>query len=565
LDRLLTQKEVVFIFVITFLISFVVIGFFYDNFSSDFNLSPFSLGGGTATRVTSGQSGIDRVPATPPGIPQNFIATLGQEQIGLSWSASMGQVDGYNIYKDSQSQFANPVWIGNVSGSDLDFVDIEMFMGETAFYAVTAFNSAGESGYSVVRQGRVNANYGMRWSYPSDGSWLAELVTFGNNDGNAFTQYGPQGNHEVLFDSQDLGIAGPLFDYTDNHLDPHLVRSISASANSDVYVSMALIMNYSNDPNYGEVILEKFSSSSIGSNVPDWKRTIPSQFFNGDENFGVKVSDDGSKILVWIWNSQTSNIDYYVINSQSPSQTLSPLGSVSGLSQSSFATVSGDLTRGVFVFPYSSVKLVDFNSGVEKTIFTIARFVSGADLTFDGSTIGFVKNSHPQVSDAELYLYSFQGNDFAELNRILIPSDVKYGDLKLSADGSRVVYVYFNKGQSSPYIAGVVAADTNNPSQAVYQHEYLVDSSLGNYVSSLSINDAGTKAAVGYWGDEFDQTSEIKIHNFVSQGIDAEFFTVGSVNGLDMSSNGAQIVVALKGGHAGEWGGSGEINAYDLP
>jgi len=56
LDRLLTQKEVVFIFVITFLISFVVIGFFYDNFSSDFNLSP-SRGRGLA-EISNEQSSV---------------------------------------------------------------------------------------------------------------------------------------------------------------------------------------------------------------------------------------------------------------------------------------------------------------------------------------------------------------------------------------------------------------------------------------------------------------------------------------------------------------------------
>ena len=79
LNRKLTRSEVIFIFILASFVSFITIGLLLDNLLASSNLSPFSLGGGTATRVTSGQGGMARVPTTPPGIPGNVAASLGAE------------------------------------------------------------------------------------------------------------------------------------------------------------------------------------------------------------------------------------------------------------------------------------------------------------------------------------------------------------------------------------------------------------------------------------------------------------------------------------------------------
>jgi len=560
LNRKLTRSEVIFIFILASFVSFITIGLLLDNLLASSNLSPFSLGGGTATRVTSGQGGMARVPTTPPGIPGNVAASLGAEQIIVSWDSPVGQVDGYNIYKDSQSQFTSPVFVGSVSGSDLDFVDIEMFMGETAFYAVTAFNSAGESGYSVVRQGRVNANYGMRWQYPGDVSWIAELVTFGNNDERVFTHYGSFVSRDVLFSSADFGIATPLMDYNNGQTDADIYPHISAAKNSDEFASIYLQIN--NYP-YGQVVLEKFSSNSITSGGPDWQKIIPSSFFHTGTGpvYGVKVSDDGSQLLVWIANSQTTSMDYYIYDSLG---NLQSQGSVSSVGSNAEVMISGDLTKAILIENPVSVKLVDLPTGTQKTILTF-RIVYGRDITSDGSHIVFVKNTHPQTSDAELFIYSFQGGNFVELSRTSIPSNVNYYDIVLSDDGSRAVYSYAANEAASPHLVGVVGIDTVNPSQDLMRYEYSSLGSLGNTVTDISMDNLGTRFVAGYWGDESDETSEIKVFEMNQNNPLVEFFTLGSVLKLGISGDGTKITAGIAGDHTQISNHAGEINVYDLP
>jgi len=560
LEKRLTRSEVIFIFVITVFVSFITIGLLLDNLLAASNLSPFSLGGGAATRAGS-SARVANVPTTPPGIPSGLVASLGQEQIILSWNVAPGFVSGYQIYKSNDSNvLQNGVLVGTVSGSDLDFVDVGAFMGEAAWYGVRAFNAAGKSGLSNVDQGQVNANFGLRWSYPSDGSWIAEFVTLGNNDLNTFTHYGSFVSHDVLLSSLDLGIATPLMDYNNGQTDADIYPHISAAKNSDEFASIYLQIN--NYP-YGQVVLEKFSSNSITSGSSDWQKIIPSSFFHTGSGpiFGVKVSDDGSKLLVWVGNIQTTSMDYYIYDSAG---NLQSQGSVSSVGSNALMKVSGDLTKAVIIENAVNVKLVDLPTGTQKTIFTF-RFVYGRDLTSDGSRIAFIKNSHPQTSDAELFMYSFQGGNFIELSRTPLPSDVNYHHIVLSEDGSRAAYSYSAKESVSPHLVGVAGIDTANPAQDLMRHEYSSTGSLGNVVADISINNFGTRFVAGYWGDESDETSEIKVFEMNQNDPLVEFFTIGSINELGISGNGSRIVAAMSRDHRQASSGGGEINAYDLP
>jgi len=62
LEKKLSISEIIFVVVVTVLFSFVTLEILYSNFGEEFGLSPWSIGGGTATRVLTPQAGVSGVP-----------------------------------------------------------------------------------------------------------------------------------------------------------------------------------------------------------------------------------------------------------------------------------------------------------------------------------------------------------------------------------------------------------------------------------------------------------------------------------------------------------------------
>ncbi len=81
---------------------------------------------------------------TPPAVPNGLVATRGNQQISLSWSASTGATS-YRIYRGLSPGGQNSTFTQIDTNS---FVDTGLTNGTTYYYRVTAVNSAGESGRS---------------------------------------------------------------------------------------------------------------------------------------------------------------------------------------------------------------------------------------------------------------------------------------------------------------------------------------------------------------------------------------------------------------------------------
>ncbi|MBC2696403.1 MAG: fibronectin type III domain-containing protein [Desulfobacteraceae bacterium] len=65
----------------------------------------------------------------------------------LSWTASTGEVTGYNLYySESEGSYSLHVDVGNVISYSTDFLSLTV--GTPYYFVVTAYNFAGESGYS---------------------------------------------------------------------------------------------------------------------------------------------------------------------------------------------------------------------------------------------------------------------------------------------------------------------------------------------------------------------------------------------------------------------------------
>jgi cellulose 1,4-beta-cellobiosidase len=81
---------------------------------------------------------------SPPAAPTNLVATAGNGQVGLSWSASGGTTS-YNVKRSTTSGGA---YTTIASPTTASYTDTGLTNGTTYYYVVSAVNGAGESANS---------------------------------------------------------------------------------------------------------------------------------------------------------------------------------------------------------------------------------------------------------------------------------------------------------------------------------------------------------------------------------------------------------------------------------
>ena len=105
----------------------------------------------TVLTVNAGGDGAASAPVsintiTPPAIPTNFKASLGNGSVALTWTAPSGNPTGYNIKRGTLSSGPYST-IG--TSTVTSFSDTSLSNGLTYFYIVTATNGGGESAPSA--------------------------------------------------------------------------------------------------------------------------------------------------------------------------------------------------------------------------------------------------------------------------------------------------------------------------------------------------------------------------------------------------------------------------------
>src|ERR1039457_4413757 len=80
----------------------------------------------------------------PPAAPTNLVATAGNGQVGLSWSASSGATS-YNVQRATTSGGA---YTTIASPTTTSYTDTGLTNGTTYYYVVSAMNTAGQSANS---------------------------------------------------------------------------------------------------------------------------------------------------------------------------------------------------------------------------------------------------------------------------------------------------------------------------------------------------------------------------------------------------------------------------------
>ncbi len=99
----------------------------------------------------------------PPAVPRGVISITGDEQVTLSWYPN-NETDlaGYNIYRSADAETGYYLLAGTVSSV---YVDRDVINGRTYYYAVTAYDFAGnesELSYELVFDTPRPEGYGVR-------------------------------------------------------------------------------------------------------------------------------------------------------------------------------------------------------------------------------------------------------------------------------------------------------------------------------------------------------------------------------------------------------------------
>jgi len=93
------------------------------------------------TSALSSEVSATPVAPTPPATPTNLVATAGNAQIGLTWTASSGATS-YNVYRSTTTGTETSIATGVTSAS---YTNTGLTNGTKYFYKVAAVNAAGTS------------------------------------------------------------------------------------------------------------------------------------------------------------------------------------------------------------------------------------------------------------------------------------------------------------------------------------------------------------------------------------------------------------------------------------
>jgi len=565
LNRNLNFQEVIFIVAVTFLFSFITLGVLFDNFVEEPTQSPFVLSGTSGTITYAGSHvNVGRASRFAPGIDQNVIASDGEEQVTVSWNAVSGATR-YEIYKSAgPGVTTSDELVGEVDAPRLFWKDPHLAISQNSYYAVVAVNAVGSSTISDDDRGRVSTTEGLRWHYPSDGSWTANLVSMGDNGLKVFTHYGGYSLESALFDTIDMDPPTPItYSHPPNTTTSHL--RVASAKNADIHASIEGMSINSQHVN----TLRVYSSQSSS---PLWEKTVLPSCIGGGNlcyNYGVFVSDDGNRIITYYAPSFGGGLEIEIFDaagnsinefSFSSSEVSSMWGA--GFDRHGIA-FSGDGLTVVFEATsiFRKTYFVDLVSGTVINpggTFHYPNYYMGyMDISSDGSIVALSLNNN------NIAVYEKQGNNYVRSNDISLPNQNPITHVELTPSGDKLVAVYSSTISGDFDFIGVATWDlSNNNLLMSYEMQGANTLQNQNYVLDLEISDNGERFAIGLNGEEnlFDQ---LWLFSTTQSEPLASFATIGPVHELTISPNGEEVAAAISEVNNFHYS-RGEINTYHV-
>jgi hypothetical protein len=145
-----------------------------------------------------------------------------------------------------------------------------------------------------------------------------------------------------------------------------------------------------------------------------------------------------------------------------------------------------------------------------------------------------------------------------------VPGSVVCDQLGLSRDGNTLVIGWHHYDQNLRVRIETMDVPTKTLT--------MTDTDVGtgtyqNIVNAISVSDDGSRFAVGLWGDQGDVCPELRFYRRTQNAPVRLHNLTGSVQDLEMSSDGERVAVAYKNAHANSFasGGGFALYAFEEP
>ncbi len=591
LRKNLSNADFLFVVIVTVLVSFFTISLIVDNFSEELNLSPFAIGGGSATRVLTPQVGVGEVPNEPPTRPVNVQASEGNSLIAVTWEDPLqGIVEGFKIYRTDTNVFTNEILVKTVDNSLIHrWIDTSLNPSDAKYYWVSAYNSAGESSVSQFDRGTVSLTIGKRWEYQSDRD-LYNSFSLGGNGLEIFTFEREifLDSHAKLFDAAgNVNNPNPLQDYLIPSYFGGTVYRTTASKDNNFYA-----LAYRRVPNFGSqsgtAVVRVYNSNS--QNLL-FEYSFPGTYTPlGASIPAAWINDVGTVMVAYLHDPTVggTRVVRFDLTSGNPGNPVSEVviptsslyeaahGNNPGVRFSEDGTVGAILSRSgsvhhLRIFNVMTGATIYYSGSIYAHVFQQDAF----DMTADGSKLAVGFNYGFQATETKVDIYELNGQSYSKTTMLTLPDSFSEiiampRAVALSDDGKTLVAGYNFKGTLAfpdpDALFGVVAYDLVTNQQTM-NFEVVGGGDLKNYVEMIRLNEDGTQFAISTWGDIEDYSEEIFIFSTVQDDPVASFSVGHSVYDLELSSDGTKIIAGVRDSvsHV-ETGGSvsGSVQVFDI-
>ena len=383
---------------------------------------------------------------------------------------------------------------------------------------------------------------GLVWRFASDGTWIADAISVGNEGTQVFTEFGASSNSAQMLSAHDADPPAPV--WVDQQQGSNAHRIVASSHDDDVHVSMHQRF-VPGSTSIRRAVLRKYSSA-LG--VHDWIREIPVDIA-GHSYSTMGVSTDGQRIVAAVYDFGIGKTRVELLGAGGPTPLASHALHTSGPFKA-FA-LSSD---GSKVLIASDLRLViaDTTTGAVElsTLLTGSPNYGAVGISGDGSIAAYGTMGSTRV-------YTRGSNGTYQLSATLqLPTGTYCRRLGISNDGSTLALGLSHS--SVPANAQVRAYDL--ATGALTMERVLVGGGTHqNHVEQIALSADGRRFAVGLWGDEAGLVPEVQVFR---RNLSEPIFSYdlpGSVNTLDFSPSGDYLAVASKGVHANVAGGGGSF------
>ena len=387
-----------------------------------------------------------------------------------------------------------------------------------------------------------------QWSFVSDGSWIAETVSIGDEGSQVFAEYGAYVNSRALFSAGDANPPVPV--WSDTQTEFNFEREVASAARAGVHASIHHEFADANQV-WKRAVLRCYSSSS---STPDWSYQFSTLIGNGDSS-AVRVSADGTQLVAAIYDSGAMKTHVSVFGAGGSVPQLSFIVDTFGAFEA--FVVSADGTTAAF---RSSMRLVvvDLTSGATRLdqFLLNSTFYGALDISDDGRGLAM-----GTANSVVRYERQSSGN-YVQTETLQLGAGNFCAALGLAGNGTTLYYVVNNF--STPSLASIHGRETLGGAQLL-AWPVAGSGSYLNLASAVEVSADGQHVAVGLYGDEGQSVPELLFFSKDSTSPVATWDAPGSVVSLDMSPSGHNVAVASRNAHATQFAQGGAISVFEMP